>query len=290
MNVFYSTDKLPTLKNPAITIGTFDGVHTGHRFVIDTLVKKAREINGESVIITFEPHPRLVISSNKNEVFILNTLEEKIKNLETTGIEHVVVVKFDMAFASMTAEEYIEQFLVKYFHPKIIMIGQDHQFGKGRKGDIQLLKTYQSKYHYQVEEIPLQVIEQKKISSTQVRQALKTGEVAYAHHLLGSFYTLNGKVCEGRKLGRELGFPTANLCEVNPHKLIPTYGVYAVKVEWNGKLLNGMMNIGTNPTVTSDLTPKFEVNIFDFNQNLYNETINVFFVERLRDELKFQSV
>ncbi len=290
MNVYYNTDSIPTLKNPTITIGTFDGVHTGHRFVIDTLVKKAREINGESVIITFEPHPRLVISSNKNEVFILNTLDEKIKNLETTGVDHVVVVKFDMAFASMTAEEYIEQFLVKYFHPKIIMIGQDHQFGKGRKGNIQLLKQYETQYQYHVEEIPLQIIEQKKVSSTQVRNFLKMGDVAQAAQLLGSYYTLQGEVCEGRKLGRTLGFPTANLSKVNQHKLIPAYGVYVVKVNCNGNTYFGMMNIGTNPTVTNDTSPKFEVHIFDFNQNIYHETISIFFIERLRDELKFDSV
>lgn len=288
MNVYFGTNSLPKFKNAVITIGTFDGVHTGHQFVINALKQKACEIDGESIIITFEPHPRLVITDPQQPVFLLNTLEEKIENLKNSGVDHTIVVEFTKEFAEMGAEEYIKDFLVKNFHPNTIIIGYDHRFGKGRKGDIQLLEKYQEQYHFHLEEIPIQAIEQKKISSTFIRKALKEGDLQTATNYLGRLYSLSGVVVKRNQLGRKIGFPTANLVLQNTSKLLPAMGVYAVEIHFEGKVCEGMMNVGTNPTIVDDKAVKLEVHIFDFDQEIYGKILKISFVERLRDEKKFE--
>ncbi len=289
MNVFFGLDQLPLFSNAVVTIGTFDGVHLGHKVIIERLRQKAKEINGESVIITFEPHPRFVISSEKQSISLLNTLDEKIHNMNAEGVDNLVVVNFTQAFASMEAEDYIEKFLFEKFHPHTVIIGYDHLFGRGRKGNFQLLEKMKTRLHFELEEIPMQIIEQNKISSTEIREALKAGDVVKAARYLGKHYTMEGIVTEGRQKGREIGYPTANIRMEDKHKLIPAKGVYAVYATVNEKQYDGMMNIGTNPTFTDNDVLTAEVNIFDFDENIYGQKIKIFFVERLRDELKFNS-
>lgn len=290
MKVFFGLDNLPHFQKAVVTIGTFDGVHLGHKVILNRLTQKASEIGGESIIITFEPHPRFVISSSKKPISLLNTLEEKIENLQKEEIDNLVVVNFTLEFASIAAEDYIEKFLVEKFHPHTIIIGYDHQFGKERKGNFQLLESMKEKYRYEIEEIPMQVVEQNKISSTQIREALITGDVHKAATFLGTNYSLSGTVAEGKKIGRQIGFPTANIKMEDEHKLIPATGVYAVHIEIAEKIYDGMMNIGTNPTFTDANIVTLEVNIFNFDKEIYGEKIKVSFVERLRDEKKFKDV
>ncbi len=290
MNVFYGLDHLPFFKNAVVTIGTFDGVHSGHQVILNSLRRQAAAVGGETVIITFEPHPRFVLSQGAPSFALLNTLDEKIENLKGEGIDHLVVVHFTPEFAAMDAADYIEKFLVEKFHPHTIIIGYDHMFGQGRKGNFQLLETMKEKYGYQLQEIPMQIIEQNKISSTQIRQALLHGDVARAARFLGKPYSLQGVVIHGKKRGRLIGYPTANLHTGDVHKLIPANGVYAVQVFAKGQLYNGMLNIGTNPTFEAHLPKSIEVNIFDFEADIYGETIKIMLVERLRDEQKFETV
>lgn len=290
MNVHYGLGDLPVFRHAVLTIGTFDGVHTGHRAILKRVKEKARAIGGESVVITFEPHPRFVIPSAGQPISLLNTLSEKIELFGPLGIDHLVVVDFTLDFANREAKEYIADFLVAKFHPHTLIIGFDHLFGKGRKGDFHLLESLQSSFGYELEEIPVQLIEQNKISSTQIRHALRNGDVQRASVLLGTVYGLSGTVVEGRQQGRVFGFPTANIVPCDPHKLIPAQGVYVVKVAVDGEDFGGMMNIGTNPTVSDGAQRHLEVHLFQFNRDIYGQRITVYFIERIRDELKFAGV
>lgn len=290
MNVFFGLDSLPQFRNAVVTIGTFDGVHVGHQAILDRLKSKAKSIDGETVIITFEPHPRFVLLGNSQPIFLLNTLEEKIRNIERQGIDNLVVVNFTLEFAAMEAEAYVKSFLVENFQPHTLIIGYDHLFGKGRKGNFQLLQEMKTQFHFELEEIPMQVVEQNKISSTQIRLALKSGDVAKAARYLGQAYALQGVVIEGKKRGKNLGYPTANIQVDDGQKLIPAIGVYAVRVEHNQKLYGGMMNIGHNPTFADGKNVSMEVHIFDFDQDIYGMQLKVFFMEKLRDEMKFDGV
>lgn len=290
MNVFLGLDRLPRFRNTVVTIGTFDGVHLGHKVILNRLKEKAMEVGGETVIITFEPHPRLVLTNQKAPISLLNTLEEKIDNLQKEGVDNVVVVNFSLDFANQSAASYVEHFLVGHFQPHTLIIGFDHLFGKGRQGNFQLLESLKSTFHFELEEIPMQVVEQNKISSTQIRNSLKEGDVAKAARLLGKPYSIEGVVIEGAKRGKQLGYPTANIVVNDLHKLIPRLGVYAVNVQIKEKVYGGMMNIGYNPTFENTEGIHLEVHLFHFNQNLYGSTITVLFVDRLRDEMKFEGV
>ncbi|MEO8822395.1 MAG: bifunctional riboflavin kinase/FAD synthetase [Ginsengibacter sp.] len=303
MQVHRDINNLPFFENAAITIGTFDGVHSGHLQVIHQLKKEASIINGESVIITFDPHPRMVLNQNKNRpsIHLLTTLPEKIELLEKEGIDHLVVVPFTLKFSNQSAEEYISDFLVKKFGPKIIIIGYDHRFGNKRVGDYELLEKYQDEYHYKVKEIPEHVLNHIKISSTKIRSALEDGDLKTAKECLGYDYFFEGKVVDGNKLGRTIGYPTANLEIQNNNKLIPENGIYAVKVAIGKVASNenslfvpesfyhGMMSIGIRPTI-SDNRRTIEVNIFDFNENIYGRTVRVYVKYFLRNEEKFDSM
>ena len=283
--------QLPSFKNAVITIGTFDGVHLGHQQIIKLLKQEAAAINGETVIITFHPHPRKVVSQGKSEVQILNTLDEKIELLDSKGVQHLVVVAFDDQFANQTAEEYIENFLIKKFNPATIIIGYDHRFGKNRSGDYHLLEDHGSKFGYAVKEIPEHVLNEITISSTRIREALQRSYINTANTFLGYKYFFKGKVVEGNKLGRTIGFPTANLAIAEEEKLVPGNGVYAVKltIENDDTRLNGMMNIGMRPTVNG--TKKtIEVNILDFDHDIYGQDLRVYLYEYLRGEVKFEGL
>lgn len=307
MQVHRDIGQLPVFNNAVITIGTFDGVHTGHQTIIQQLKKEAAAVNGETVIITFHPHPRMVVREGQSPVHILTTLDEKINLLAQQGINHLVVVPFNESFASQTAEEYIKDFLVARFNPHTITIGYDHRFGKNRAGDYRLLEEYGARLGFVVKEIPAQVLNDITISSTRIREALLKGDINTANTCLGYDYHFEGLVVDGNKLGRTLGYPTANLHIHDADKLVPGNGVYVVETElvksvelkvksetenvtpFTSRLMPAMMSIGVRPTIgVSERT--IEVNIFDFNEDIYGQTLRVYVKKYLRPELKFNGL
>jgi riboflavin kinase/FMN adenylyltransferase len=288
MQVHYNIEDLPAFKNPVITIGTFDGVHNGHRKIIDALIAEAAAVDGESVLITFQPHPRKVVDP-LSSLQLINTLAEKISLLSQNPLDHLVVVPFTDAFASLEAEAYIEQFLVKYFHPHTIIIGYDHHFGQGRTGNFKLLEQLRGKWAYNLVEIPKYVLQEISVSSTQIRNALLAGKVAIANDLLGYDFFFEGLVVQGDQIGRTLGFPTANLVYKDADKIHLGEGVYAVHVIIGEEKKGGMLSIGKRPTL-NDTVERVEVNIFDFNRNLYGLTIQVVVRTYLRGQEKYSSL
>jgi riboflavin kinase / FMN adenylyltransferase len=293
MQVHHNIQNLPVFKNAVITIGTFDGVHTGHQQIIQQMLSEANAIDGETVVITFHPHPKMIVTGAKHDIKVLNTLAEKITLLQKHGVHHLVVVPFTNAFAGQTAHAYIKDFLVERFHPHTIIIGYDHRFGAGRKGDYHLLEDEAPANNFVVKEIPEHVLQNITISSTKIRGALLTGDIQTANEFLGYPYFFTGKVVEGNKLGRTIGYPTANLSIEEEHKLIPGNGVYAVEVVINKSLdvrLKGMMNIGVRPTVSGNLNRVIEINIFEFDADIYKQELTVFIRTKLRNEVKFNSL
>ncbi len=289
MAVFHGTDHLPKFKNPVLTIGTFDGVHKGHQAILKDVVLQAQQSGGESILITFEPHPRKLIYPDQS-LQLLTTLEERIQLIQQTGIDHVVVVPFDKAFSSLTASAYIRDFLVEKFHPKAIVIGYDHRFGHDRTGDLILLKSFGEIYEFTVYELPAQKIEDAAVSSTKIRKALLAGQVEMAQSMLDRVYTLKGMVIHGDKIGRQIGYPTANLVPLSADQLIPANGVYAIRVTHRDHEYKAMLNIGVRPTVSEGLKLRIEAHLFDFNGDLYDQEIIIGFLKRLRDEQKFGSL
>ncbi len=292
MTVYTNIQDLPIFNHSVITIGTFDGVHYGHQQILELMKSAAKQVNGETVIITFHPHPRKIIGTNKAPIFLLNTLEEKINLLEKYGIDHLVIIPFTEKFAQQTAEDYISDFLVNTFHPHTIIIGHDHRFGKDRTGDFQLLEDKAQEWGYQVKEIPGYMLNNITISSTKIREALLKGDIENAHDLLSYDYYFTGKVVKGNQLGRTIGYPTANIEMIDENKLIPCNGVYSVLVTNEKLKINqqgGMMNIGYRPTVEGN-TRTIEVNLFDFDQSLYDETLTITLKKYLRSEVKFSGL
>ncbi len=288
MKIFDDVKNIPPFKNAVLTIGTFDGVHKGHQKIIAQLKEEAKKIGGETVIITFYPHPRQVVNPNYKIEF-LNDFKEKASLLEAAGVDNLVTVNFDETFANISAEEYIQDFLINTFHPQKIVIGYDHKFGKGRTGDFRLLEKAGADNGFEVTEISEQVLDQVTISSTKIRKALSDGNIILANSQLGYIFNLSGKVVEGNKLGRTIGFPTANIQLTSEEKIIPLNGVYGVQVIVNQSIYNGMMNIGFRPTVNGKKRT-IEVNIFDFDSDIYNETIEVKLLDYIRPEVKFNGV
>lgn len=297
MQIHKDLDQLPVFRNAVITIGTFDGVHLGHRQIIDRLIQQAKLIDGESVIITFHPHPRKIVSSTILGIRLINTLDEKIQLLENLGIDHLVIVPFTDAFANQAASDYVRQFLVEKFHPHTIIIGYDHRFGKERKGDYVLLEQLAPAFGFRLEEIPKHVLDEISISSTRIREALLEGKIEIADKLLGYEFFFSGTVIHGDKLGRKLGYPTANLKVQDEEKIIPGNGIYAVYatvgkdtglVEVNNRI-KGMMSIGFRPTVDGKKRV-IEVNLFDFNKDIYDQELRVYVKRYLREEIKFDSL
>ena len=302
MQIHYNIETLPVFKNAIITIGTFDGVHMGHRQIIDNMKEEAKANQGESVIITFHPHPRKVVSSTILGVRLINTNEEKLELLEQAGIDHVVVVPFTDAFANQPAEDYISNFLIDKFHPHTIIIGYDHRFGRERTGDYRLLEKKSTEYGFRLIEIPKHILENISISSTNIREAILHSDIATADSLLGYEFFFSGQVVHGDKLGRQLGYPTANLKVLNEEKITPGNGIYAVYAELpdvdeyvNSPLLKphsrlkGMMSIGFRPTVDGKKRV-IEVNIFNFNEDIYDQMLKVYVKKYLRAEIKFDGL
>ena len=289
MHIHFQLEQLPHFKNPVLTIGAFDGVHSGHLAILDELKQVANLIQGETVVITFHPHPRRILN-NADAPALLTSLSERIARFEQLGIHHLVVVPFDPAFAEMSATDYIYKFLIDLFHPKVIIIGNDHRFGKDRSGDLSMLKDFGISHGFTVKEIPEKLLNESRVSSTNIRHALLNGDIKLANQLLTYNYQLIGTVVVGDKLGRTLGFPTANLSMLDSDKLIPASGVYAVHVllQKGGQKreYKGMMNIGYRPTVNGK-ERRIEVHIFKFDEDIYNEILVVSLVAHTRKELKF---
>jgi len=291
MKVHRDLDQLPQFRNGVITIGTFDGVHQGHRKIIEHLKEEAAKVNGETIIITFHPHPRKVVSSPILGIRLINTLNEKLELLQKQGIDHVVVVPFTDAFANQLAEEYIKNFLIEKFHPHTIIIGYDHRYGRDREGDYLLLEKMVPVFGYVLKEIPKHVLDEIAISSTNIREAIVHGDIDTANKLLGYQFFFEGQVVHGDKLGRKLGYPTANLKSCDDEKISLGNGIYAVYAELktNAEKLKGMMSIGFRPTVDGKKRVT-EVNIFDFDKEIYGEILRVHVKKYLRPELKFDSL
>ncbi len=292
MKVHYDLTQLPAFKNAIITMGAFDGVHRGHQQIIARLQFLAQKVQGESVIITFHPHPRKVISSVPGEIKQLTSLNERIQLLEKAGIDHLVVVNFDYHFSNLTAEQYVEDFLVARFHPHTVIIGYDHRFGNKRNGNLELLKKYGTQLNFEVEEINEQIVNGEIVSSTHIRNYLLERDIQKANSLLGYPYFFEGFIVRGNQIGRTIGFPTANLHINDEEKLIPANGVYAVKVTGaclSHQIYNGMMNIGVRPTVDGQ-KKVIEVNIFHFDADIYENNITVFVYDYIRGEVKFEGL
>lgn len=291
MQVHTALNQLPAFKKAIITIGTFDGVHNGHKQVLHALKSTAQSVGGESVLITFDPHPRKVVSSAILGIRLLNTLEEKKRLLEKEGIDHLVIVPFTEKFANLSATEYIEEFLVAHFHPHTIIMGHDHQFGRNRQGNYALLASKAEQFGYLLKEIPKQVVEDITISSTKIREHLSRAAIASANQLLGYPFFFSGRVVHGNKIGRTLGYPTANLKIEDPEKIVPGNGIYAVyaRPEGSDHLFKGMMSIGFRPTVDGK-SRVIEVNIFEFDREIYDELLEVHMVAYLREEKKYESL
>ena len=292
MKVHYNLQDLPPFKNGVITTGAFDGVHRGHQQIIDRMKEIAGEVNGETIIITFHPHPRKIISSVPGEIKQLTSLSERIVLLEKAGIDHLVVIPFDYHFSNLSATDYIIKFLVSNFHPHTIIVGYDHHFGKGRVGNFEMLKEIGENIGFQVEQINEQIVEGEIVSSTYIRNYLGDQHIEKANTLLGYAYFFDGFIVRGNQIGRTIGFPTANLHINDEEKLIPANGVYAVRVTgkcFGDKTLDGMMNIGVRPTVDGQ-KKVIEVNIFEFDEDIYEQTITVMVYDYIRGEVKFNGL
>ncbi len=287
MKVYRNIQEFKGVARPVLTIGTFDGVHEGHRKIIDRLKEVAEEVGGESVMLTFFPHPRMVLFPDSG-LELINTMEEKETLLERAGLGHFVAEPFTRTFGELPPEQYVKEVLVEGLGVKYLIIGYDHRFGKDRQGNLDLLRALAPKYGFEVEEIPAHMVEDVDVSSTKIRKALKAGDVRKANSFLGRAYSLTGEVVEGQKTGRSIGFPTANIHVPEVYKLIPADGVYAVRVILEGgRALPGMLNIGFRPTFPENEERTIEVNIFDWDHDLYGEQITVRFLERVRGEARF---
>jgi riboflavin kinase/FMN adenylyltransferase len=292
MKIHYDINKLPSFQNAIITTGAFDGVHIGHQKIISRMQAIANEVNGETIIVTFHPHPRKVISSIPGEIKQLTSLEERIDLLKATGINHLVIVNFDYQFSNLSASQYIKDFLFDHFKPHTIIVGYDHRFGNGRNGNFELLKEAGKTYQFKVEQINEQLVNDEIVSSTHIRNYLSEKNIIKANELLGHPYAFEGFVVRGNQLGRTIGFPTANLHINNEEKLIPNDGVYAVKVNGDccdGKIYGGMMNIGVRPTVDGQ-KKVIEVNIFNFDKDIYEQNLIVMVFDYIRGEVKFNGL
>lgn len=289
MKVYYNLADFEALKNAVVTSGTFDGVHLGHQKILQILRETAQKTGGESVVLTFWPHPRVVVSKDSQDLKLLSTIDEKIELLESQGVDHLLVIPFTREFSELSSEEYVKDILLKQIGTKKLVIGYDHRFGRNREGGFDYLKTNSELFGIEIEEIPRQEIENLTISSTKIRQSLMIGEVNSANELLGRKYSFTGIVVKGRQLGRTIGFPTANVQVSQFYKLIPANGVYAVRTFFRNQWHNGMMNIGTRPTVDG-VGRTQEVNIFDFDDDIYGETVTVEIIDYIRPEQKFNGL
>lgn len=292
MEVYRDIKEIQEIRNAVLTIGSFDGVHKGHQKILQSLITTAKDIAGESVVLTFHPHPRQVLSRGKEAALkLINSPQEKIELLEKTGIDHLVIIPFTQDFAKLSPREYMEDFLVRYFHPSLLIIGYDHQFGKDRKGNFDSLQRYAEETGaFRLKEIPAQDISDVTVSSTKIRNAIAEGNIEHANNLLGYIFTLKGKVVNGERVGRSIGFPTANVVPVFRDKILPGPGIYTAKVKVEGNEFNAMMYIGLRPTINITTEPVIEVNLFDFSGDIYGKELEISIYSRIRGDKKFDTL
>ena len=290
MKIYHHVDVFEKVKKPVLTTGTFDGVHVGHQAIIQRINQIAKAINGESVMMTFHPHPRMVLHPHDHDLKLLNTQQEKTEQLERAGLEHLVIQPFTKDFSRKSALEYVRELLVDGIRPAVVVVGYDHRFGRNREGDFHQLQEFGEMFDFKVEEISAQTVEDIRVSSTKIRKALIKGDVKSANHFLGYNYPLSGIVIEGDGIGEKIGFPTANLQMEGMHKLLPANGVYAIQAIIDGFTYGGMLNIGVRPTVNRSGKLRAEANVFDFHGDLYQKEIRLRLIARIRDEMKFNSI
>lgn len=289
MIVHRGLDDISPLANAVVTSGTFDGVHLGHQKILSRLTEVAQNSGGESVLITYWPHPRTVVSNDSQDLKLLTTLDEKIELIEQAGVNHLVVIPFTRSFSELTSEQYIRQILIEKIGTSKLVIGYDHRFGRDREGGFDYIQAHQNEYGFEVEEIPRQDVEEVGVSSSKIRAALQEGNIHTANLFLGRQYNLTGTVIKGQQLGRTIGYPTANLQVDDPIKLVPANGVYAVDVIHAGQTYGGMLNIGFRPTVAGTYQT-IETYIFDFDKDIYGEHMTLLFRDFLRPEQKFDGL
>lgn len=288
LKLFHSINDFQSTKKTILTLGTFDGVHIGHKKILERITQNTENGKYESLVLTFFPHPRMVLQE-KSEIKLLNTIAEKSKLLEETGIENLVIHPFNESFSRLTAEEFVHSILVDQFHIQKIIIGHDHRFGRNRTANIDDLIAFGAEYGFEVEQISAQEIQDVSVSSTKIRKALDEGNITLANDYLGYAYFLSGEVVKGKQLGRTIGFPTANIQIEEDYKKIPKNGVYIVKTFIDNVVIFGMMNIGFNPTVNGQ-KQTIEVNLFDFDADIYGQKLEISLLEYIREEQKFGSV
>jgi riboflavin kinase/FMN adenylyltransferase len=289
VKIYQGLGKYEKAANAVVTVGTFDGVHLGHSKIFGKMKEIAGECNGETVVVTFHPHPRLVIHPDSKDLKFINTQERKYDLIEQNGIDHLVIIPFTKEFAQTDAPRFVEDILVRQIGVSELIVGYDHHFGKNRQGSFDELLSLAKKHGFNVKQIPAHDVDNIAVSSTKIRNALNEGRIKTANQLLGYEYSITGPVVGGNKIGHKIGFPTANIDLQDEYKLITAMGVYACRILYDGKLYHGMGNIGYRPTINKgDLT--IEVHIFDFEKDIYGETITIFFVDRIRDEEKFDNL
>jgi len=289
VNIYNGIEELRAVQNAVVTLGGFDGLHLGHQKIINRLTEIAQKENGESLLITFNKHPRLVLDPEEFHFKLLTTNREKIELLSRTGIDHLLILPFTKEFSKISSRDFTKNYLVDKINIKKLVTGFDHHFGIGREGSYAKLVEFAQEFGFEIEQISAQVMDDINISSTKIRKALNEGDIQKANQYLGYKYSISGKVIYGNKIGNTLGFPTANLDIEEKDKLIPAKGVYAVNVESEGKTYHGMTNIGIRPTLNlNELT--IETNIFDFEKDIYDHFMKVIFVDRIRDEVKFENI
>jgi riboflavin kinase/FMN adenylyltransferase len=289
MKIYHTLEDFSRLRYGVVTSGTFDGVHLGHQKILQRLREVAEKNQGETVVITFWPHPRLILKPEEPFMKLLNTFEEKAELLRQQGINHLIRIPFTKEFSQLSSQQFITEILVDIIGTKKLVIGYDHRFGKNREGSFELLKINAPSYGFEVEEIPKQEVDHVGISSTRIRKALAEGDIETANHFLARPYSLSGRVIKGDKLGRVLGFPTANIDLDSHDKLVPAEGIYVVQVIYEKKVFGGMLYIGNRPTVDGSRR-SIEVNIFEFDREIYGETIQLLFIKLLRADSKFSDL
>lgn len=286
MKIYLGVEEFEKIKNPIVTSGTFDGVHVGHQQILQRVKEIANECGGETVLITFWPHPRFVLNPNDDSLKLLSIFEEKADLLKLSGVDHLVSIPFSKEFSQLSSEEFIRNILISKIGTFKLVIGYDHRFGKNREGSFEHLKENSSYYGFKVEEIPRQDVDNIAVSSTKIRKALEMGDINTANHFLGRPYSISGVVVQGDRFGRSIGFPTANVQVPHSFKLIPADGIYAVRVKHGSSLYQGMLNIGFRPT-RAGKSKTIEVHIFDFSRDIYGQELTIYFIKMLRKEIKF---
>lgn len=290
MKVHRTIEEIPKITKPVLTLGTFDGVHLGHQEIISFLKEHAERVGGETVVLTFHPHPRTVLHPDDHNLVLIQSLEDRIKKLEDFGVDHLILFPFTQEFSRLSATDFVRQILVNQLNVKVMTIGYNHHFGRNREGSLDLLQELGNTYDFEVVEIPAFRLNEKSVSSTKIRSALIEGDIEQANTYLGKPFSFMGRVIRGNQIGTTIGFPTANIQPLSEIQVIPKNGVYAVRIGVDRDIYGGMCNIGNRPTVTENGERRIEIHIFDFNKVIYESDVRLYFIDHIRDENQFDSL